>query len=115
MMAENKTKETYKKLVDATFAKGYDIVIAPTMPTSHIPANHDFTKDKIVEDGKTHTKLVGALYTIPFYVELDACYYISAPAGLRVLKGCQWGFRLLVRRMIRIPSLKLRVHIVKEQ
>ena len=79
MEAENTTKAMYKKLVDATFAKGYDIVIAPTMPTSHIPANHDFTKDKIIEDGKVQDKLVGGLYTVPFNI-LNWMPVISAPA-----------------------------------
>ena len=79
--AENLAKELYAKIVDTVFAQGYDAMILPTLPTSHILADHDFTTDKTVDEGRTYPKLEGGLYTVPFNM-LNWCPVISVPAGL---------------------------------
>jgi amidase len=79
--AEVNTKKIYKAIVDNVFAKGYDVMIMPTMPTSHTPADHDFTKDKVVEDGVEYPMLVNGLYTVPFNL-LNWMPVISVPVGL---------------------------------
>ena len=80
--AEVKIKSMYKVMVDVVFKKGYQIMILPTMPTTHIPANYDFTRDKaLIIDGKKYPRIVGGLYTIPFNM-LNWMPVISVPAGL---------------------------------
>lgn len=79
---EDLTKRMYAKLVEQVYKKGYDVVIAPTLPTSHIPADYDFTKDEpLSEDGITFPKAVGMQYTVPFNI-LNWCPVASVPAGI---------------------------------
>ncbi len=48
------SKRMYAKLADEVYSKGYDVIIVPTLPTSHIPADYDFTLDEpLSEDGIT--------------------------------------------------------------
>lgn len=50
----------YAKLADEIYEKGYDVVIVPTLPTSHVLADYDFTLDEaLTEDGITFPKAVG--------------------------------------------------------
>ena len=79
--AEVKIKQMYQAIVDSVFAKGYVAMLAPTLPTSHIPADYDFTKDKVVDDGVEYPALLGSLYTIPFNM-LNWMPVISAPVSL---------------------------------
>lgn len=79
--AEEKTKSLYKNMVDNVFANGYDVMIAPTMPTTHIPADNDFTQDIVIDDGVEYPALVGGLYTVPFNM-LNWMPVINVPAGL---------------------------------
>jgi Asp-tRNA(Asn)/Glu-tRNA(Gln) amidotransferase A subunit family amidase len=75
-------KKMWAALADQVYAKGYDLVLAPTMPTSHVPANHDFTKDEpLTEDGITFPQMVGGQYTLPFNL-LNWCPVVSVPAGI---------------------------------
>jgi Asp-tRNA(Asn)/Glu-tRNA(Gln) amidotransferase A subunit family amidase len=75
-------KKMWAALADQVYAKGYDLVLAPTMPTSHVPANYDFTKDDpLTEDGITFPKMVGGQYTLPFNL-LNWCPVVSVPAGI---------------------------------
>ncbi|MEA2080856.1 MAG: amidase [Pseudomonadota bacterium] len=79
--AEQYMIKLYKALSDQL--KGYDVVLTPTMPTSHIPADWDPTiADAEVIDGKhKFHRLVGTLYTIPFNF-LNTFPVASVPAGL---------------------------------
>ncbi len=79
---EQKIKDIYKRLNEQVYSKGYVIIIAPTLPTSHIPADYDFSKDpKIVDAGIEYPALVGGLYTVPFNL-LNWMPVISAPVAL---------------------------------
>lgn len=65
--AEALVKDLYKRIADAVFAKGYDILILPTIASSHIGNQFDWTVGPDhVEDGKNYTKTIPGLYTIPF-------------------------------------------------
>ena len=81
--AEQYSVKLYKALADQLYSKGYDIVLTPTMPTSHIPADWDPTiADAEVIDGKhKFHRMVGTLYTIPFNF-LNTFPVASVPAGL---------------------------------
>lgn len=81
--AEAYTKKLYKALAEQAWRKGYDVVLAPTMPTSHIPADWDPTKAgaEIVDGDRRFHRLGGSLYTIPFNF-LNWCPVMSVPAGL---------------------------------
>ena len=79
--AELQIKKMYKIIIDSVFAKGYEVMIVPTLPTSHIPADLDFTKDRVVDDGVEYPYLVGGLYTVPFNI-LNWMPVITVPAGV---------------------------------
>lgn len=82
MDGENLTKRMYAMLVDEVYKKGYDVVIVPTLPTSHVPADYDFTSDEaLTEDGITFPKAVGMQYTLPFNM-LNWNPVASVPAGI---------------------------------
>ena len=64
------------------YKKGYDVVIVPTLPTSHVPADYDFSlDDALTEDGITFPKAVGMQYTLPFNI-LNWNPVVSVPAGI---------------------------------
>ena len=75
-------KKLYAKLADEVYAKGYDVIIVPTLPTSHVPADYDFSTDAaLVEDGREFPKSLGAQYTLPFNF-LNWNPVVSVPAGI---------------------------------
>ncbi len=78
---ENLVKQLYKKISSKTFNKGYDILLAPTVITSNIPAEMDVINDILTEDGVELPTFCGVLYTIPFNL-LNWMPVISVPAGL---------------------------------
>ena len=82
LAAENILRQLYAKLADEVYAKGYDIIIVPTLPTSHVPADYDFTVDEaLVEDGREFPKSLGAQYTLPFNF-MNWNPVVSVPAGI---------------------------------
>ena len=79
---EELTKKMYAKLVDEVYMKGYDVVIVPTLPTSHVPADYDFTADEApTDDGRAFPKSVGMQYTLPFNI-LNWSPVVSVPVGI---------------------------------
>ena len=79
---EDLTNRMYAKMSDEIFQNGYDLVIVPTMPTSHVPADYDFTSDEaLTEDGISFPKAVGMQYTLPFNI-LNWDPVVSVPAGI---------------------------------
>ena len=78
---EDLVKDMYNKLAEATFEQGYDVVILPTLPTSHIPADFDLVEGTVEEDGRVFPGIVGGAYTIPFNI-LNYCPVASIPVGL---------------------------------
>ncbi len=82
LAAENILRQLYAKLADEVYAKGYDIIIVPTLPTSHVPADYDFTVDEaLVEDGREFPKSLGAQYTLPFNF-MNWNPVVRVPAGI---------------------------------
>ncbi len=66
---EELTNRMFEKLSNEVYAKGIDVIIVPTMPTSHVPADYDFTADEALsEEGNTFPKAVGMQYTLPFNI-----------------------------------------------
>lgn len=82
LKAEALVKDLYKRIVDAVFAKGYDVLILPTIASSHIGNQFDWTVGPDhVEDGKNYTNTIPGLYTIPFNM-LNWMPVVNVPAGL---------------------------------
>ncbi|GGZ71855.1 amidase [Algibacter mikhailovii] len=81
LQAELKVKEMYKNIVDQVYEKGYDIILTPTMPTSHIPADYDFTQGNLTVDGTEYPAFIGMQYTLPFNF-LNWMPIVNAPAGI---------------------------------
>lgn len=79
--AEQLALEIFTKMEEQVFEEGYAVMIVPTLPTSHIKADHDFTRDVTVDEGREYPKLEGGLYTLPFNFN-NWCPVISAPAGI---------------------------------
>lgn len=79
--AEITVKMMYKNIVDQVYALGYDVILTPTMPTSHIPADYDFTKGNLTVDGIEYPAFIGMQYTLPFNF-LNWMPIVNAPAGI---------------------------------
>lgn len=81
--AEQFIRKLYQALADQIFGKGYDVVLCPTMPTSHIPADWDPTKAgaEVVDGDEKFHRMAGSLYTLPFNF-LNWCPVVSVPAGI---------------------------------
>ena len=83
MEAEAFTKRLHDALQDQVFSNGYDAVIAPTMPTSHVPADWDLSVPgaEIVDGRRRFHRMAGGLYTLPFNF-MNWRPVVSVPAGL---------------------------------
>lgn len=80
--AQQDVQYFYQRLHDEVIAKGYDAFLAPTMPTSHVPADYDFTQDEALsEDGITFPKAAGMQYTLPWNF-LNWNPVLNVPVGL---------------------------------
>ncbi|BDD02148.1 amidase (plasmid) [Persicobacter psychrovividus] len=79
--AELMIKGMYAAIHREVFSKGFDLMICPTVATPHIPADYDFTKDTVEEEGVRYDAFVGTLYTMPFNL-LNFMPVVSAPVGL---------------------------------
>jgi amidase len=80
--AEELVKNLYKHIVDQVFAKGYDVMLAPTIGSPHMGNQFDWTVGPDhVEDGKNFTKTIPGLYTIPFNM-LNWMPIVDVPTGL---------------------------------
>ena len=80
--AEQLVGDLYRRIVDAVFDKGYDVMLAPTLATPHIGNQFDWTVGPDhVEDGRNYTKTVPGLYTIPFNM-LNWMPVVNVPTGL---------------------------------
>lgn len=79
--AEVTIKSSYKNIVDQVFDKGYDVMLVPTMPTSHIPADYDFTEGNLTVEGIEYPAFIGMQYTLPFNF-LNWMPIVNVPAGI---------------------------------
>ncbi|GAM56971.1 amidase [Vibrio ishigakensis] len=77
----------WTKLSQEVYSQGYDLVVAPTMPTVTVPADYNFMTDQpIKEDGHTYDNAVGMMYTLPFNL-LGWLPAASVPAGLSQMES----------------------------
>ena len=80
--AEHLVKDLYKRIVDQVFAKGYDVMLVPTLGSPHMGNQFDWTVGPDhIEDGKNFTKTIPGLYTIPFNM-LNWMPIVNVPTGL---------------------------------
>ncbi len=92
--AQNELKRMFAKLSEEIYAKGYDVVLAPTVAMTHVPAQHDFTKgEPLTEDGVTYPLGVLMQYTLPFNY-LGWSPAMSVPAGIGP-KGVPIGMQII--------------------
>lgn len=79
---EELVKDLYKRVVDAVYAQGYDVLILPTVASPHMGNQFDWTVGPDhIEDGRNYTKTVPALYSIPFNM-LNWMPVVAVPTGL---------------------------------
>ncbi len=78
---EMNVESANRHLQDQIFLKGYDAIVMPTLGTSHIPANHDYTQDKTVINGQEVHSLTGWILT-PLFNLLNWYPVVSVPTGL---------------------------------
>ncbi len=91
---EAEVQRMWTKLSSEVYAQGYDLVIAPTMPTVSVPADYNFITDApIQEDGHTYDNAVGMMYTLPFNL-LGWLPAASVPAGLSP-DGVPFGMQII--------------------
>ncbi|MEZ9924264.1 amidase [Vibrio breoganii] len=91
---EAEVQRMWTKLSSEIYAQGYDLVIAPTMPTVSVPADYNFMTDApIQEDGHTYDNAVGMMYTLPFNL-LGWLPAASVPAGLSP-DGVPFGMQII--------------------
>ena len=82
LKGEALVKDLYKRVVDAVFAKGYDVLLLPTVGSPHMGNQFDWTVGPDhIEDGRNYTKSIPGLYTIPFNM-LNWMPIVAVPTGL---------------------------------
>jgi amidase len=92
MQAE--VKRLWNKLADEVYAHGYDLVLAPTLAMTHVPAQHDFTRGvPLTEDGVTYPLGVLMQCTLPWNL-LNWCPVVSVPTGIGP-KGVPIGMQII--------------------
>ncbi len=75
------TRRTHRKLTDQVFGAGYDVLVVPTLATSHVAADHDHIHDPILVDGAP----LGSFYEwvlTPIFNMLNWYPVVNAPTGL---------------------------------
>jgi amidase len=85
----------HKALQDTVFGQGYEALVMPTLATSHVPADYDYTSDSMVIEGQSvHpvagwflTVLFNLLYTYPVVSLPSGRTSQAMPTGLQVVAG----------------------------
>ncbi|CAM4393155.1 amidase [Vibrio agarivorans] len=91
---ETEVLRMWTKLSSEVYSQGYDLVIAPTMPTVTVPADYNFITDEpLQEDGHTYDQAVGMMYTLPFNL-LGWLPAASVPAGISP-DGVPFGLQII--------------------
>ncbi|MEE1674937.1 amidase [Agarivorans aestuarii] len=91
---ETEVLRMWTKLSSEVYSQGYDLVIAPTMPTVTVPADYNFITDEpLQEDGHTYDNAVGMMYTLPFNL-LGWLPAASVPAGVSP-DGVPFGLQII--------------------
>ena len=90
---ETVVKEFYARMANTVFENGFDALITPTLVTSHVPADFDFTQDSFTLEGQKMVGFfIGAL-TVPWNL-LNWCPVVSAPVGM-TSQGMPVGMQII--------------------
>ncbi len=92
---ENNIKAANNHLQSKIFLKGYDAMVMPTLATSHIPADLDYTQDTTVINGVEVNSLAGWILT-PLFNILNWYPVINAPTG-RSSEGMPTGLQIVAQ------------------
>jgi amidase len=65
---ELKVKDFHARIADAVFEKGFDALVMPTLATSHVPADFDFTKDNYMLGEKELQGIFIFALTVPWNI-----------------------------------------------
>lgn len=65
---ELKVKDFHARVTDAVFKKGYDALVMPTLATSHVPADFDFTKHNFMLGEKELPGIFIFALTVPWNI-----------------------------------------------
>lgn len=84
-----------RRLHDIVWSEGYDALLIPTLATSHIPADHDFTTDEVVIEGTSVHSLLGWPLT-PLFNLLYTYPVVGVPTG-RTAQGMPTGLQIAGR------------------
>lgn len=90
---EFKMKDFHARIVDTIFKKGYDVLLMPTLATSHVPADFDFTKDKYSLGEKELPGLFIVALTVPWNI-LNWYPVINVPTALSS-RGMPMGMQIV--------------------
>ena len=71
----------YRRFAEQVFNNGYDALVQSTLATSFVPADYDYTKDKVEIEGKEMPGLFIGYLTIPWNI-LNWCPVVNVPAGI---------------------------------
>ena len=71
----------YAEIGAATFEKGYDAIIMPSLATPHVPADYDQTVEGFKLEGQEMHKSFILALTVPWNV-LNWCPVVNVPTGL---------------------------------
>ncbi|MFV1989530.1 MAG: amidase [Acidimicrobiales bacterium] len=85
----------HRALQDTVFGQGYEAMVTPTLATSHVPADYDYTSDGIIIEGQSVHPLAGWILTVLFnilYTYPVVCLPTgrtsqAMPTGLQVVAG----------------------------
>jgi len=65
---ELKVKDFHARIANAVFEKGFDALVMPTLATSHVPADFDFTKDNYMLGEKELQGIFIFALTVPWNI-----------------------------------------------
>jgi len=74
-------QETYAKISDAVFSKGFDAAVMPSLATPHVPADYDLSKPGFMLEGQEMHKSFILALTVPWNI-LNWCPVVNVPIGL---------------------------------
>jgi len=72
--------ETFMYTCVAKLFDTYDVLICPTVSIASLPADFDYSKDRLIVDGKEDATLMGPLMT-HYFNALSRCPALSVPSG----------------------------------
>ena len=71
----------YRRFLDLVFNNGYDALIQSTLATSFVPADYDYSTDRLEIDGQKLPGLFIGFLTLPWNI-INWCPVVNVPAGV---------------------------------